>query len=139
MTECVFCAIVTGAASAERVAEDDHTVSFMDINPVNPGHVLTVPRRHAADIWDLTEQEAANLMAATRRVCDQIRSVLAPPGLDLFVANGEAGGQTVFHVHVHSIPRWPGDAWTDPWTPTLGDPGEIGAVAIRLRSVTANA
>ena len=133
MTDCVFCAIVSGTAPAELVAEDEHTVSFMDINPVNPGHVLTVPRRHAVDIWDLSDEEAADLMVGTRRVCDQLRKVLAPPGLDLFVANGEEGGQTVFHVHVHSIPRWPNDAWIDPWTPTAGDPDEIAAVAARLR------
>ena len=133
MTDCVFCAIVSGAAPAERVAEDEHTVSFMDINPVNPGHVLTVPRRHAADIWDLTVGEAADLMASTHRVCEQIRIALAPPGLDLFVANGEVGGQTVFHVHVHSIPRWPGDPWIDPWSPTPGNAEEIAATAARLR------
>ena len=133
MTDCVFCAIVSGTAPAERVAEDEHTVSFMDINPVNPGHVLTVPRRHAVDIWELSEDEAANLMVGTRRVCDQLRKALAPPGLDLFVANGEVGGQTVYHVHVHSIPRWPGDAWIDPWSPTPGNPDEIAATAARLR------
>ena len=134
MTDCIFCAIVAGTAAADRIAEDEHTVSFMDINPVNPGHVLTVPRKHAVDIWDLTTGEAANLMAAVHRVCDQIRQALDPPGLDLFVANGEAGGQTVFHVHVHSIPRSPGDSWIDPWTPTAGDPDEIAAVADRLRA-----
>lgn len=133
MTDCIFCAIVAGAAPSHRVAEDEHTVSFLDINPVNPGHALTVPRRHAVDFWDLTAEEAGNLMASTRRVCEQIRSVLAPPGLGLFVANGEVGGQTVFHVHVHSIPRWPGDAWTDPWSPTPGNPDEIANVAGRLR------
>ena len=134
MTDCIFCAIVAGSAPAELVAEDEHTVTFMNINPVNPGHVLTVPRRHAVDIWDLTEEEAGNLMAATRRVCDGIRSALAPPGLNLFVANGRAGGQTVYHVHVHSIPRWPNDVWIDPWTPTLGDRDEIAAIATRLRA-----
>ena len=139
MTDCIFCAIVDGTGSAERVAEDDDTVSFMDIHPVNPGHVLTVPRRHAVDIWDLSEGEAEKLMAATRRVCDQIRSAIAPPGLDLFVANGVVGGQTVFHVHVHSIPRWPNDAWIDPWTPTAGDPNEIAEVAARLREAATRA
>jgi histidine triad (HIT) family protein len=133
MTDCVFCAIVAGSAPAELVAEDEHTVSFMDINPVNPGHVLTVTRRHAVDIGDLSEEEAANLMASTHRVCRQLRKALAPPGMNLFVANGEVAGQTVFHVHVHSIPRWPADSWVDPWTPTPGKPDEIAAVAVRVR------
>ena len=139
MADCLFCAIVAGTAPSHRVAEDERTVSFLDINPVNPGHALTVPRRHAVDIWDLTAEEMGDLMAATHRVCDQIRRVLAPPGLDLFVANGEMGGQTVFHVHVHSIPRWPDDAWTDPWSPTPGSVGEIAAVAARLREAAFHA
>jgi histidine triad (HIT) family protein len=139
MTDCIFCAIVAGTAAAERVAEDEQTVSFMDINPVNPGHVLTVPRRHAVDIWELTEEEAGTLMAATRRVCAGIRSAIAPAGLNLFVANGQAGGQTVFHVHIHSIPRWPNDAWIDPWTPTPGNSDDIAAVATRLRAAVPHA
>ena len=139
MTDCIFCAIVDGIGAAERVADDEHTVSFMDINPVNPGHVLTVPRRHAVDIWDLSEEEAGNLMAATRRVCEQLRKALAPPGLDLFVANGEVGGQTVFHVHMHSIPRWPNDTWINPWTPSAGDSNEIAGVAARLREAAIHA
>ena len=134
MTDCIFCAIVAGTAPAARVAEDEHSVSFMDINPVNPGHVLTVPRRHAVELADLTADEAATLMAAAHRVCDQIRRALDPAGLNLFVADGEVAGQTVFHVHIHSIPRWPNDAWTNPWTPTAGDPNEIAGVADRLRA-----
>jgi histidine triad (HIT) family protein len=133
VNDCIFCAIVAGSAPAQRVGEDAHTVSFMDINPVNPGHVLTIPRRHAVDFWDLTERESADLMAATHGICAQIRRALAPPGLSLFVANGEAGGQTVSHVHVHSIPRWPGDSWIDPWVSTPGVPEEIAAVADSLR------
>ena len=133
MTHCIFCDIVAGTAPAAVVAEDEHTVSFMDINPVNPGHVLTVTRRHAVDIWDMTPEEASHLMAAAHGVCDLIRRALDPDGLDLFVANGEVGGQTVFHVHLHSIPRVAGDDWTDPWSPTPGDAQEIAAVADRLR------
>ena len=112
MTDWVFCAIVDGSAPADLVAEDQHTVSFMDINT----------------------GEAADLMAATHRVCDQIRRAIDPAGLDLFVANGEVAGQTVFHVHVHSIPRSPGDSWINPWNPTAGDPDEIAGVADRLRA-----
>ena len=138
VTDCIFCGIVTGTEPAEVVAQDTDTVSFMDINPVNPGHVLTVPRRHAVDIWDLTADEAAHLMAATHHVCQVIRRALDPDGLDLFVANGEEGGQTVFHVHMHSIPRHVGDDWIDPWTPTPGDPDEIAAVATRLRDAAAD-
>ncbi len=133
MSDCIFCDIVAGEAPSTPVAEDEHTISFMDINPVNLGHVLTVTRRHAVDIWDLTADEAGNLMAAAHQVCELIRRALEPAGLNQFVANGEVAAQTVFHVHVHSIPRWPGDPWTDPWTPTPGEAPEIASVAGRLR------
>jgi histidine triad (HIT) family protein len=139
VTDCIFCDIVAGTAPAERVAEDEHTVSFMDINPVNPGHVLTVTRRHAVDIWDVTREEATHLMAAAHGVCDVIRRALEPDGLDLFVANGAVAGQTVFHLHVHSIPRMAGDGWIDPWSPTPGDADEIAAVARRLREAALDA
>jgi histidine triad (HIT) family protein len=135
MTDCVFCGIVAGTEPAEVVAEDAQTVTFMDIQPVNPGHVLSVPRRHARDIWELSSDEAGVLMVAAQRASNRIRHALNPDGLDLFVANGEAGGQTVFHVHIHTIPRWPNDRWVDPWTPIPGDPVEIAAVAARLRAV----
>jgi len=139
VTDCIFCDIVAGTAPSARVAEDEHTVSFMDINPVNPGHVLIVTRRHAVDIWDLAREEAANLMAATHRVCELTRRALDPDGLNLFVANGAVGGQTVFHVHMHSIPRWADDAWIDPWSPAPGDADEIAEVAQRIRSAAIDA
>ncbi len=72
-------------------------------------------------------------MRATHKVGEMTRRALDPDGLNLFVANGEVGGQTVFHVHVHSIPRWADDAWIDPWSPAPGDTDAIAAVAARLR------
>jgi histidine triad (HIT) family protein len=131
---CVFCEIVAGAAPAHVVAETTEIVSFMDTSPVNPGHVLTVPRRHAADIWQLDAAEFGALGSAAHGVARRVRLALDPPGLDLFMANGAAGGQTVFHAHVHIIPRWPGDGWTDPWAPTPGKPEELAAVAERIRA-----
>ena len=133
MPECVFCGIVAGSIPSVQVDETPDTLSFMDINPMNPGHVLTIPKRHAADLGELDADETGLLFAAAHRVAGRLRAVLAPDGLDLFMANGEAGGQTVFHAHVHTIPRWHGDAWIDPWSPTPGDADEIAAIGARLR------
>ncbi len=130
---CVFCEIVARRAPAHVVAEDDGTLAFMDINPVNPGHVLVVPRRHATDMCELSADELAAVASAGHRVAVRVRRALEPPGMDLFMANGEAGGQTAFHAHLHVIPRWPSDPWIDPWVPTPGDPGEIAAIAERIR------
>lgn len=133
--DCIFCEIVAGQSPAEIVDQDEETVSFMDINPVNPGHVLTVPRRHVADIEDLSAAEFATLGSAAHAIVRRVRAALRPPGLDLFMANGREAGQTVFHAHIHAIPRWPGDGWTDPWTPAPGNPAEISEIAARLRAL----
>ncbi|HEY7463466.1 MAG TPA: HIT domain-containing protein [Candidatus Limnocylindria bacterium] len=133
-TDCIFCEIVAGRSPAHVIAEDVETVSFLDINPVNPGHVLTIPRRHAARMWELSAEEFGSLAAAAHQAADLVRRSLEPPGYDVFVADGEVGGQTAFHVHIHTIPRWPNDAWSDPWVPTAGDPAELAAIAERVRA-----
>jgi len=107
--ECIFCAIIEGKAPAEVVFEDEETLAFMDINPANPGHTLVIPRRHARNVYDLDEETAAAVMKATVRVARAIRSALQPDGLNLVQSNERAGGQDIFHFHVHIIPRWYGD------------------------------
>ena len=133
MPDCVFCGIVAGDVPSVQVDETPDTLSFMDINPMNPGHVLTIPKGHAVDIGELSAEAAANVFESVRRMAARVRAVLAPDGVDLFMANGAAAGQTVFHAHVHTIPRWDGDDWTDPWSPTPGDPDDIAAIGARLR------
>ena len=134
MPDCVFCGIVAGTIPSVTVDETSDTVSFMDINPVNPGHVLTIPKRHAVDMWDLDAGEFATLSAAAHGVARRVREVLRPDGVNIFIANGPAAGQTVFHVHIHTIPRWPADGWIDAsWAGTPGDPDEIAAIGARLR------
>lgn len=134
--DCIFCAIVAGRAPAHVIAEDAETVSFLDINPVNPGHLLTVPRRHASGLWEMSAEEFGTLASAAHRAAARVRRALEPPGHDVFVAEGEVGGQTAFHVHIHTIPRWPDDAWRDPWVPTAADSAELAAVAERVRAAS---
>ncbi|MBM4464424.1 MAG: HIT family protein [Chloroflexi bacterium] len=107
--DCIFCAIIEGRAPAEVVFEDEETLAFMDINPANPGHTLVIPKRHVRNIYDLDEQTAAAVMRATVRVAQAIKRALQPAGMNLVQSNERAGGQEIFHIHIHIIPRWYGD------------------------------
>lgn len=110
MTECVFCAIVTGSAPASVVQEDQSVMTIMTIGPVNPGHVLVLPKRHAAYLADLDEATGEHLFRVAMRVARAIRqSGVRCEGINFFLADGEAAFQEVFHVHLHVIPRFAGD------------------------------
>ena len=106
---CTFCAIIGGKVPAEVVCEDEETLAFMDINPTNPGHTLVTPKRHVPDICELDEETAAAVMKAAVRVARAIKRALQPDGMNLVQSNGRAGGQEIFHFHMHIIPRWYGD------------------------------
>jgi histidine triad (HIT) family protein len=106
---CIFCAIIEGQAPAEVLFEDKETLAFMDINPANPGHALVIPKRHIRDIYGMDEEMAAAVMRAAVRVAKAIKRALQPDGMNLVQSNERAGGQDVFHFHIHVIPRWYGD------------------------------
>lgn len=107
--DCVFCAIIAGVAPAVVVYEDDDTVAFMDINPVSQGHTLVVPKDHYRNLYDIDPEAAAAVMRTTVRVARAVRAALQPDGMNLFQSNERAAFQSVFHFHVHIIPRWFGD------------------------------
>jgi histidine triad (HIT) family protein len=112
MTDCIFCRILAGDAPGSFVYRDDHVAAFMDIQPVNPGHVLVIPIRHAAFLADIDADTAAAVMRAGQRVAAAIRaSGVRCEGVNLFLADGEAAMQEVFHVHLHVFPRFPGDGF----------------------------
>lgn len=131
--DCIFCAIETGTAPSHPVYEDEHAIAFMDINPVVPGHVLVVPRRHMTDLYGLGEHEAGPYMTAVSRVAHRVNKALNPDGLNLFQSNGVAAWQSVFHLHVHVLPRRHGDELSIPGTP--GDHQELARLAASIRSV----
>lgn len=108
--DCIFCKIVAGLAPAHRVHEDDLTVSFLDIKPASRGHVLVVPKRHFADVFGADEESLLRVMANSRRIAHALKGALAPDGLAVHQLNGAAAGQSVFHYHVHLIPRRIGDS-----------------------------
>ena len=112
MPDCIFCQILAGASPASFVYRDDVCAAFMDIQPVNPGHVLVIPNTHAAYLADLHADTAAHLARITQRLAAAVRqSGVRCEGVNLFLADGEAAGQEVFHVHWHVIPRFAGDGF----------------------------
>jgi diadenosine tetraphosphate (Ap4A) HIT family hydrolase len=110
---CIFCAIVAQQAEASVVYEDDTVIAFMCLHPVTPGHLLVVPRKHAAGLEDLDPTTSAHVWSVGHELARALRrSALPCEGINLFVCDGEAAFQTVFHFHLHVIPRSPGDGWT---------------------------
>jgi len=123
MTDCVFCKIVAGQIPSTRVYEDDDVLAFMDIGHVNPGHVLIAVKRHAENLYALEEAQAAAIARASVRVARAIQTAFAPAGLSVYQANGKPAGQTVFHYHVHLVPRHEADGMQLTW-PVKNPPRE---------------
>ena len=131
--DCLFCGIVAGDVPGQVVDSDEHTVAFMDINPATRGHALVVPRRHSADLMEVSDEDLTYTMLAARRLARRIREALQPDGFNILNSCGAAAWQTVYHFHVHVIPRYVDDPLRLPWVPGPGDPDEIAAVAEQLR------
>lgn len=132
-SECLFCGIVAGEVPAQIVDSDEHTVSFLDINPATPGHALVIPRRHAADLMEVPDQDLERTMVAARRLARRMDETLEPDGFNVLNSCRPAAWQTVFHYHLHVVPRYEDDPLKLPWIPRGGDAKEIEAVADRIR------
>ena len=132
-TDCLFCGIVAGEVPGQIVDSDEHTVAFMDINPATRGHALVVPRRHSADLMEVSDEDLTHTMLAARRLARRIRDTLEPDGFNILNSCGSVAWQTVFHFHIHVIPRYADDPLKLPWVPGPGDADEIAAVAEQLR------
>ena len=130
--DCLFCKIVAGDVPSQRVDEDERTVAFMDINPATRGHALVVPRNHAVDLLEIDAEDLAATMAATQRLARTAVERFGADGVNLINSCGAAAWQTVFHFHIHVIPRYEGDPLRLPWVPSAGDPDEIAAAAQEL-------
>lgn len=124
MSDCIFCRIIAGQIPSTRVFEDEHTLAFMDLGQVNPGHVLIAVKKHAANLFELDDVQAAAVARASTRVARAIRDAFKPEGLSVYQANGKAAGQTVFHYHVHLLPRHEADGMELTW-PVKNPPREI--------------
>jgi histidine triad (HIT) family protein len=130
---CIFCGIIAGEVPGQIIDSDEHTLAFMDVNPATRGHALVVPRPHSADLFEISDEDLSRTMLAARRLAQRIREVLEPDGFNLLNSCGSAAWQTVFHFHVHVIPRYEDDPLKLPWVPGPGDEQEIAAVAAQLR------
>ena len=137
MDDCVFCGILAGRLPASVVMRDAGCTAFMDIQPINAGHVLVVPDEHAASLADLPEDAGTGLFRTARKIAAALYgSGLRCEGINLLLADGEAAGQEVFHVHLHVIPRFEGDGFGLTFGPDYADrPGreELERAARRVR------
>jgi histidine triad (HIT) family protein len=132
--QCIFCRLVSGDIPSAKVYEDALTIAFMDLGQVNPGHVLVATRRHAATLLDITAEEAAAVMQTAQRVARAVQAVFDPPGLTLLQANGREGDQTVFHFHLHVVPRHGGDGIALSWPRKEPGAEVLRGYAERLRA-----
>ncbi len=133
MRGCIFCAIVRGEAPGEVVYEDEETLAFMDIHPATRGHTLVIPKEHYRDIYEIEEDAALAVMRSALRVARAIKEALKPDGLNLLQANEPGGYQSVFHFHLHIVPRWKDDGLAPPWRARPGDESEMLAAANLIR------
>ena len=132
--DCIFCKIVAGELPAEIVQEDDRTIAFMDINPWTRGHALVIPRDHHSDLHEIPEDTLDAVMRAAKRLAARVRDNLNADGVNLLNSTGRAAWQTVFHFHVHVIPRYEDDPLQLPVRPEEGDEDEIKQAAEKLRA-----
>lgn len=130
--DCIFCKILAGEIPARIVDEDEHTIAFMDIAPATRGHALVIPRAHARDLLELPAEDLASVAIASQRLAARMRERLGADGVNLLNSCGAAAWQTVFHFHVHVIPRYSDDPLRLPWVPAEGDFEEIAAAAQEL-------
>ena len=131
---CIFCKIVAGEIPSTRIYEDETTYAFMDINPGTRGHALVIPKLHAQDLFDVPADVLGDLARTAQRVARAAKAQLGCAGVNLVQSSGAAAFQSVFHIHVHVIPRYEGDGLRLPWTPKPGDKGELALAAEKLRA-----
>ena len=132
MSECLFCRIVAGELPAIRVYEDDRVVAILDIFPATRGHALVIPRTHAGDLVDVDRDDLCACAMAAQLLAGRAFDGLSADGVTVMQSNGAAAWQTVFHYHVHVIPRYAGDPLVLPWTPSgaQADPDELQSISL---------
>jgi histidine triad (HIT) family protein len=129
---CIFCKIVAGELPASIVDEDERTIAFMDIAPATRGHALVIPRAHSRDLTEASPEDLQATITAAQRLAMRARERLGADGINLLNSCGAAAWQTVFHLHVHVIPRYDDDPLRLPWIPAPGDPEQIARAAQEL-------
>jgi histidine triad (HIT) family protein len=131
--DCLFCKIVAGDVPATKVHEDDRTVAFMDINPATRGHLLCIPKAHAADVHAISDEDVCAVARTAKAMAMRVQDRLGADGVNVLQSSGAAAWQTVFHYHVHVIPRYEGDPLRLPWVPGAG--GDMDAIQATAREL----
>ena len=106
MSDCLFCKIVDGSIPSTKVYEDEHVLAFMDIMPLTKGHTLLIPKKHHENVYDMSSEEAGQLFSVAPKIAEALKASFQPAGLNLLNNNGAPAGQSVFHFHLHFIPRY---------------------------------
>ena len=134
MSDCIFCKIMAGQIASTKVHEDELTLAFMDIGQVNPGHVLVAVKPHVENIFGLDDKLAAAVFQTTARVARAVNQAFAPQGVTLYQANGAAAGQTVFHFHLHVVPRHDKDGMDLTWPAKNPPHDQLETNAAKIRA-----
>ncbi len=132
--DCLFCRIVEGSIPSAKVYEDEHVYAFLDISQVTDGHTLVIPKQHAKDIYELPEDVAAELFRRVPKIARAIKDAYKPLGINLLNNNEVAAGQSVFHLHIHLIPRYEKDGFDAKWVTRDGQftSEELQAMAAKI-------
>jgi histidine triad (HIT) family protein len=130
--DCIFCKIAAGELPATVIASEARALAFLDINPATRGHALVIPRAHARDIHEIGAEDLAASIVLAQQIAGRARERLGADGVNLLHSSGQAAWQTVFHFHIHVIPRYDGDPLRLPWVPAPGDAAEIAAAGAAL-------
>jgi histidine triad (HIT) family protein len=134
---CIFCKIIQGQIPSTRVYEDEKHLAFMDINPLNRGHCLMIPKDHHPTIHDIPDDLLAGLMIAAKKLAGRVVRALGAQGINLIQSNGRAANQIIDHFHLHLVPRWrPDDLPVANWDLKPGAPEEIATAAEAIRQAT---
>ncbi|HUU68452.1 MAG TPA: HIT family protein [Planctomycetota bacterium] len=132
-TDCIFCKIIDGSISSEKIYEDDDVTAILDISPVTPGHTLVIPKTHSKDFMSTEADVLARLVPTVQKIAKQVVKGVKADGFALVVFNGPAAGQDVFHLHIHIIPRKMGDGVRVGWPKAHYEPGQMAKVAEQIR------
>jgi len=131
--DCIFCSILAGDMPGEIVMEDEHTVALMDIAPWTRGHAVVIPRRHVTNLYEIDDEELGRVHSTARRLAIRVRDALGADGINTLNSTNPAAWQTIFHFHVHVIPRYEDDPLELPTRPQKASPEDLAEVASEIR------
>ncbi|NMC51322.1 HIT family protein [Candidatus Kuenenbacteria bacterium] len=134
MPECIFCKIIKGEIPSDKIYEDDLVLVFLDISPINKGHALAVPKEHYENLLETPEELAGKMMAVVKKVAKAIKIITNAEGINIGINNGLAAGQSVFHAHIHVIPRYLNDGYKLWGSDKIYGPGESQILAEKIKS-----